>query len=242
MMRTLLLLLISLIGVNLSAQDNPIIYAIPGQGADARLFKNISIEGYSIQPVHFTVPEEGMDMNAYAHMLSEQIDTTKPFILLGTSIGGMLATEMTTFLNPEKTIIIASAKCEAELPKTYTIQRKLGLYKWLSGKFYIASAHVAQPLVEPDRRKEKATYVSMLNDKHPDFMKRAIAMIVTWDRQEIPEGIIHIHGEKDNTLPIKNVTYDYLIEDGSHMMTLTRGEELSALIEEILKEEEVESF
>ena len=31
----------------------------------------------------------------------------------------MLATEMTDFLNPEKTIIISSAKCRKELPQSF---------------------------------------------------------------------------------------------------------------------------
>jgi hypothetical protein len=49
--------------------------------------------------------------------------------------------------------------------------------------------------------------------------------------------MIHIHGTDDHTLPIKNVKADYIIEGGSHMMVLTRGEEINQLIIKILANE-----
>ena len=97
-------------------------------------------------------------------------------------------------------------------------------------------AKFMQPLVEPDRNVEEETFKKMLNDKDTKFMKRSVSMIINWKRDSYDEKIIHIHGDKDRTLPIRNVKYDYLIEEGSHMMTLTRGWELSNLIREILEE------
>lgn len=61
-------------------------------------------------------------------------------------------------------------------------------------------------------------------------------MILNWEREVAPQSIVHIHGNKDKTIPIKNVHYDYKVDKGSHMMTLTRGEEISELILEILEE------
>ena len=55
----------------------------------------------------------------------------------------------------------------------------------------------------------------MLRDKDPKFLSRTIGIIIKWDRQTTNKDIIHIHGNKDHTLPIKNVKYDYLIENGS---------------------------
>jgi hypothetical protein len=76
----------------------------------------------------------------------------------------------------------------------------------------------------------------MLNDKDPDFLKRTAAMIIQWERNESREDIVHIHGDNDHTIPIRNVDYDYLIEDGSHMMVYTRADEISDLINKILIE------
>ncbi len=214
-----------------SNSNNSTIYLLAGQGADHRLFKNLQFqENYKIQHINYTIPEKGMTMGAYAKELSKQIDTTQPFILIGTSLGGMLATEMTEFLNPEKVIIIASAKSSAELPFRYRFQKKIPIYKLVTPKMAWLGAFVMQPLVEPDRRKENETFKQMLKDKDPLFLSRTIHMIINWERTTHSEDIIHIHGNKDHTIPIRKVKYDHLIENGSHMMTLTRGEELSALI------------
>jgi surfactin synthase thioesterase subunit len=67
-------------------------------------------------------------MYSYAKKLSHQIDTTQPFILIGVSLGGMLATEMTDFIQPEKTIIISSAKNKYELPHRYRFQNIVPIY------------------------------------------------------------------------------------------------------------------
>ena len=213
-----------------------VVYCIPGQGADHRLFNNFDLGGnFELRFIKYEIPERGEKMEDYARRLSTQIDTSQKFILIGTSLGGMLATEMTDFLNPEKTIIISSAKCRKELPHRYRFQRAIPLYRIVPKGMMKFGAKMMQPIVEPDRNKEKETFKSMLNDKDKRFMKRSVHMIINWKRDSYDDDIIHIHGNNDHTLPIKNVKYDYLIEDGSHMITLTRGKELSELIRKILE-------
>jgi len=95
-------------------------------------------------------------------------------------------------------------------------------------------AQLMQPIVEPDRNKEKETFKAMLKDKDPDFLRITIDMILNWKREDYSDKIIHIHGDNDKTIPHRNVKYDYLIENGSHMMTLTRGEEISSLVIKLL--------
>lgn len=215
----------------------PNIYLLPGQGADERLFDSLSIDNrFEIRHVNWVTPPKHASMKDFAHILSAQIDTTAPFILIGTSLGGMVATEMCDFLEPEKVILISSAKSKYELPKRYTFQRKFGLYKAVPPRILRGGAKMMQPLVEPDRNKNKETFKAMLREKELDFMKRSIHMIATWDKENYCEAIIHIHGENDHTVPIKNVKYDYLVENGSHMITLTRGSEVSVIINNILRE------
>ena len=61
-------------------------------------------------------------------------------------------------------------------------------------------------------------------------------MILEWKRETYSQNIIHIHGDLDKTIPARNVAFDYLIEDGSHMMVLTRGDLISELLNQILIE------
>ena len=60
-------------------------------------------------------------------------------------------------------------------------------------------------------------------------------MIINWDRKTYNEKIIHVHGTKDHTIPIRNVKANYKVAKGSRMMTLTRGEEINEIIKFILR-------
>ena len=76
----------------------------------------------------------------------------------------------------------------------------------------------------------------MLKDKDLVFLKRTIEMIIKWERKSCDSDteIIHIHGNKDHTIPIKNVDYNFLIEGGSHMMILTRSNEINKMLLSLL--------
>ena len=212
------------------------VYLIPGQGADERLFSKLTLdERFKMKHIKYSTPVKHESMSGFAKRLAKQIDQTKPFILIGTSLGGMLATEMAFFLKPEQIILISSAKKRSELPFRYRFQHYIPVYKIVPPQLVKLGAKIFQPLVEPDRNKEKVIFKAMLNAKDPKFLSRTIRLIVNWNRTEHVENIIHIHGNKDSTIPIKNVKFDYSIEGGSHMMTLTRANEISSIIQSILK-------
>ncbi len=213
------------------------IYLIPGQGADHRLYSKLKLSPqFVLEYIEFETPEKGASMTAYAKQLSQQIDQSKPFILIGVSIGGMLATEINDLLKPVKTIVISSAKHKNEIPSLYRAQRFLPIYKLIPGRVSKIGAQILQPIFEPARNKEKEIFKQMLKDKDSAFLKRTISMIINWERVTYGPNIISIHGNKDNTLPMKNVKVDYIIQEGSHLMILTKADELSNLLEKLLME------
>ncbi len=95
-------------------------------------------------------------------------------------------------------------------------------------------AKVLAPLVEPARKQDIETFRSMIEAKDPAYLKRTVDMVINWDKEGYDESIIHIHGDKDHTLPHRKVRYDYLVENGTHMMVYIRGDEVSKLINKIL--------
>ena len=221
----------------LSGQDT-LVYLFPGQGSDERLFKNLELpEGYDTVHVSYPVPSKGDDMYRYALRLLPEIDTGAPFVLLGVSLGGMICTELADIISPVHTILVSSAKTHLELPDRYTFNRSVPLNRIVPKGLIKASARILQGIVEPDRKHDKETFKSMLKEKDPLYLKRTVEMITHWKRTTYSERIVHIHGNNDHTIPVKNVKVDYLVEDGSHMMMITRAEEINGLIKEILQEE-----
>jgi pimeloyl-ACP methyl ester carboxylesterase len=212
------------------------IYCFPGQGSDRRIFESLAVvPGYQIKVIEYGTPEAGMSMSDFARQLSQQIDTTRQFVLVGVSLGGMICAELSEILSPKKTILISSAKNRNELPLRYRLQSKVPVYKLFPGTALLAGAKVLQPIVEPDRKHNRETFKSMLGSKDPVYMERTVDMIINWRLQSNSGKIYHIHGTRDHTLPIGKISRPmHVVEKGSHMMTLTKADEVSQILNSIL--------
>jgi pimeloyl-ACP methyl ester carboxylesterase len=85
-------------------------------GASERIFSRLSPKQAEIVPLKWLRPERREDIHSYARRLAVQIDTSRPFWLLGVSFGGMVAIELSRFLAPDRIVLVSSVKNRAELP------------------------------------------------------------------------------------------------------------------------------
>lgn len=215
-------------------QSSKVVYCIPGTGADARLFQELVIENHEVVFVDYLLPEKRESFETYVERMAAQIDTTQAFSIVGVSLGGMIAVELSERLSPEETIIIASAKSKEELPTRYKIFRWLPIHRVIGGRAMKFGTKLGQPFFEPMDESHETVFKSMINQKHPYFIKSAVRWIVGWERAAAASEIIHIHGDKDHTLPVKCVAADYVL-DGGHMITLTHADAVSTLLNSHLK-------
>jgi pimeloyl-ACP methyl ester carboxylesterase len=226
-----------LVCTSIICQQKTTVYCFPGQGSDARIFDSIRIDTalFKLVFVEYGTPEKRMSMKNFAYSLINEIDTLNPFVLLGVSLGGMICAELNETLNPRKTILISSAKNRNELPARYRFQKTIPLYQLFPKGCLLVGAKIMQPIVEPDRNKNKETFKDMLNNKNAAYMKRTIRLIINWDRKDNSKKVYQIHGNNDHTLPLRKIKNpDFIVENGSHMMTLTRGTEISCILNDIL--------
>lgn len=220
-----------------SAEAKTKVYLFPGQGADHRLFSELKLpENYEAVFIKYPIPERRESLQEYAYHFIEKIDQSENYILVGASMGGMICSELADTLNPQKTILISSAKCRSELPLRYRFQRYILLNRLIPGFITKWGAQLLQPIVEPDRKKHKAIFKDMLKRKSPRYYKRTVNMIINWKKKTYNPNIIHIHGSKDHTLPIRRIEANHIINKGSHMMTLTASSKVLKKINQILEE------
>ena len=81
---------------------------------------------------------------------------------------------------------------------------------------------------------EKKLLRQIINDTEIGFVKWAISAILRWVNEEIPTNLVHIHGKLDKLLPCKLVKADYVIEKGTHVMTLDNATEVSILLKKLI--------
>lgn len=67
------------------------------------------------------------------------------------------------------------------------------------------------------------------------FVRWAISAILHWKNMTIPGNIIHVHGSADKLLPCRYVKADYVIEGGTHVMTLDKHPEISRLLQQLIQ-------
>lgn len=75
----------------------------------------------------------------------------------------------------------------------------------------------------------------ILKDTDPEFAKWAIVRLTTWQNQTRFYNLIKIHGSGDKLLVYKKQSNTILVEKGEHFMIVDRANEISRIIEDILR-------
>lgn len=211
------------------------VYCIPGMGVDARLFKNLRLKNCNIHHVKWITPEKNESLQSYALRLSEQIDTSQPFALVGVSMGGMCSIEIARQLKPVKAFIVSSCKKSSELSWKILFWKRLGFYKLISDRIYIAGAMLVGKQFGVGNEEQKRKFQEMLRSAPPNYFSRAVHCLMTWKSEEVPANVVQIHGNADQVLPIRNIEdCHYTIEGGSHFMIVDKANEINEIIEKEL--------
>jgi pimeloyl-ACP methyl ester carboxylesterase len=210
------------------------IYCIPGLGANEAMFSKLKPEHAEIRPLILPRPFSDESLSSYASRLVALIDVDRPFYLLGQSFGGILSIEMARMCHPEMIILVSSVKCRAELP----------WYGRLIGRFRL---HHLAPLSHPEYTapisiflngiesvEDRAVFKSFAASRDMALLKWSLDQTLKWPGCAIPDNLVHIHGTADRLLPARYVSPHIWIEGGTHFMMVTRGAEISALIDKLV--------
>ena len=204
------------------------IYCISGLGADHRVFGNIQISGYTLTDLSWFRPNINETLQAYAARLSVNI-TDKAPVIIGLSLGGMLATEIAKLIPAARVFIISSARTSAELLFSFS------LTKWLAQKDLVPSVSMIPAKVlfylGGHSSQERQLLYSMFTASDPYFVRWGIKAIVLWDNCIRPENVFHIHGTADRLIIPQYVQPDAWIKGGSHFMIYDRAAEISTIIQ-----------
>ena len=216
-------------------------YFVSGLGADKRIFSKLKLNP-SIEIVHleWIDPEKSETLRNYAKRLSSIINDSQPFALVGVSFGGMIAVEIAKMLNPICTIIISSTLFSDDLPLLYRLAGKLQLIKIIPSWLIKSSNQITRNFFFGTKSKTEKKLLSMIiKDTDHKFLKWAIGSILSWKNNQKPERLYHIHGSKDKILYSKNARPDFVINNGTHFMVYQHAEEISAIINKLVIEENI---
>lgn len=214
--------------------SKPHLFFISGLGADHRAFDRIRLDGYKQTHLPWIIPEKGETMHSYAQKMAKPIMAAENPVVIGVSLGGMLASEMTTFVPNMQAILISSIKSPTErsyllkIGRVFPAQHLMPIRLLKRLTFLWRWANFKRPKEDVNRM------LQMFHEQDNRFLKWAMIHAPKWKGTGVSERIHHIHGDKDRLFPIKRIHASRIVRGGSHIMVFTHGRKISKMIVEEL--------
>jgi len=210
------------------------VYCIPGLGASIAIFSKLTPQEAVVRPLKLPSPSKGETLDSFATRVIALIDTSQPFWLLGQSFGGILAMEMARLCRPEKLILVSSVKCRTELPWYGRLIGRLRLHRLAPLSYPKCTMPVSLFLNGIESTEDRAVFRSFAVGRDMALLKWSLDQALRWPGGAVPDNLVHIHGTADRLLPGRYVRPDIWIEGGTHFMIVTRGPEISALLDKLV--------
>lgn len=210
-------------------------YFISGQAADEKIFENLTLPSHiEVKYIHWIEPLKNETLPAYSKRLTEQMDTTKDFVLVGMSLGGMVSVELNKIIQPKQTIIISSIATKNEIPPLFKFFNLIKLNKIVPASIYKWYPPFLDWYFGAKTKREKGLLRFYAKTISKNYMKWAINEVLNWKNEYRPPNLFHIHGTADRVLPCKYTHADMKIKNGTHMMVHNRADEISKILSERL--------
>jgi len=212
------------------------VYLISGIAADRRLFRRIQLPS-EFEPffIDWIKPYINETLPNYAHRLAEAINIDEPFILIGTSLGGIIATEIALKYQSGATIIIGSIPVSAQLPGYFRIAGTFKFHKIVPGSFYKISA-ILKHYLSKENAEDRKIIIKMISETESSFIRWGINAVLNWENNQLPKPLYHIHGTRDEMFPYSLTSPTHTIPKGDHTIVINRAKEVNRIISEILND------
>ena len=215
------------------------VYCIPGVGGGEKIFSRLRLKKAEVVPLKWLQPERGENLPSYAKRLAAQIDTSRPFWLLGVSFGGMVAIELSRFLSPGRIVLVSSVRNRAELPWYGKLLGKMGVHHLAAMPLARSLVPLSSSILGVETEEDYQLLKELVNTTDGPFLRWSIRQSWRWNPEyPPPANLVHIHGTADRIFPARFVNPDIWIEGGGHFMIVSRADEIGALLDRLVTMED----
>ncbi|WP_020569925.1 alpha/beta hydrolase [Neolewinella persica] len=215
------------------------IYLIPGLGYDHRIFEGLPLADYEVECLNWLEPRKHEVISDYSLRLFDGVPADEDIVLIGHSIGGVIAQEIAAKRKIRKVILISSVQSRGEIPGSFRLVKPLGLYRLMTKELTIKTVKYwggSNGLVSDA---DKDLFKSMISGYSNSYLQWALKELSGWQSAGGPSitSIFRIHGTEDKTFPIIGLIAppDVVIEGGSHFMVHAEAEQVGKAVIEALR-------
>jgi hypothetical protein len=146
----------------------------------------------------------------------------------------MLATEIAKHYKPAITVLISSIPVSAQLPRYFRIMGKLRLHKFVPISL-LKSGAAAKRFFTNETSEDKKLLLQIIRESDSKMIRWSMEAILSWKNDLMPEPVCHIHGTRDEILPIKYTQPTHTINRGSHMLVMEQHEMVNDILQNALQ-------
>lgn len=213
------------------------VYFMPGLAASSSIFERIKLDEniFEMFLLEWEIPQPKELLTDYALRISKNIKHENP-VLIGVSFGGILVQEIAKHIDARKVIIISSVRSNVEFPRRMKIGKKTKAYKLIPMQLIINIEKLAKFSFGEKVNKRIKLYEKFLSVRDLGYLQWAVESVIRWDRDQIDENVVHIHGDQDDVFPIKYINKCIIVKGGSHIMILNKYKWLNENLPSIILE------
>ena len=198
------------------------IYALPGMGADKRVFPGAWQQVANVKFVEWAPYVSARSIPELAAAIVEGESMEDGDSIIGTSLGGMVACEISKILRIDRLVLVASAVTKDEVSRLLAL---LGPLAPMAPLRFVQAVSTSVP----------AELARMFEGADERFIQSMCRAIFEWEGLGVGNsGLIRIHGKSD--LVIRHPGEADLTVDGGHMIAMTHAAECVAFLERMAPE------
>lgn len=213
------------------------VYLMPGLAASSAIFEKIELskEIFEIHLLEWILPQTNESLQNYAKRMSLSVHHQE-IVLIGVSFGGILVQEMVAFLDIRKLIIISSVKSKYELPRRMKFAKATKIYKLIPTGL-LKNVNILLKFAFGTTIKNRLElYQRFIYMNDEIYLNWAIEQVICWNRKQIDQNVVHIHGDADAVFPSKNIKNFICVKNGTHLMIVNRFRWFNEFLPDIILE------
>ncbi len=216
-------------------------YLIPGMGADERLYTHFNLPNGIIHKLKWWPHEGSSTLKEYAHLLAQRIET-KNNIIIGSSMGGMVASELSHILKPIATIFISAPTGRHQFPSSLKFLDRLGVHRILSPVQISKMTSLTKLFMDLKNKEQHDLFFDMLKGNGKEFLHFSVGAVLGWDNVAEPYGeFIQIIGSEDKLFKKERIPNAIVVEGGGHFTAYEKAAEVCQIIEAYISERKMKS-
>ena len=209
-------------------------YFIPGIGTTKEVFKFLDFKDENATYLEFPEPELNETLKSYTARMAEVISDDDENILIGMSMGGFIAQEISLIRKVEKLILISSYTEGQNWQIMLELAKKLNLTDIMLDRSFKDLLIGALTIIPGYTKSVKDFFLKMAKEFSVNYYKFAVKELVNWQPVKLNCEVIKIHGTKDELFPISSVNADFIVEDGGHLMIVNRAKEIDKYLKQAI--------